>query len=42
MIFEFECSCGHIFDVVTNDDVKKANCPKCGRAVRKIISICFC
>ena len=41
MIYEFECKCGYVFDKLTNEDIDKAKCPKCGKIAKRIISICF-
>jgi putative FmdB family regulatory protein len=39
-VYEFECSCGHVFEALVPMDTGTRECPKCSQKAKKILSSC--
>jgi putative FmdB family regulatory protein len=39
-VYEFKCSCGHIFEELVPMDTATRECPKCDHQAKKILSAC--
>jgi putative FmdB family regulatory protein len=39
-VYEFECTCGNVFEELVRMDTKSQECPKCQKKAKKILSTC--
>ncbi len=39
-VYEFECSCGHVFEDLVPMDTRTRECPQCQQSATKIMSAC--